>query len=197
MSAASESICESTSHKETISTGDICTSRNRSDFPYHPQPIKPTRRRLSRSYSCAGARAAAANPKAVVWRNSRRFIGIPAKRNQYILCINHDVELESISCSSIMNSSRPVQDANFCFGVWQQTGKLSYYVNPISWQGNDTSFAACQLSPEASCGRGPSCQLSSSLIQEKTSCFLWRVPAGVCGWRESTRDTSFPKRESF
>src|SRR5215472_3073530 len=79
MSAAFESICESTSHKETISTGDTCTSRNRSDFPYHPQPIKPTRRRLSRSYSCAGARAAAANPKAVVWRNSRRFIGIPAK----------------------------------------------------------------------------------------------------------------------
>ena len=83
MSAAFESICESTSHKETISTGDTCTSRNRSDFPYHPQPIKPTRRRLSRSYSCAGARAAAANPKAVVWRNSRRFIGIPAKRKQF------------------------------------------------------------------------------------------------------------------
>src|SRR5258707_5488043 len=93
MSAAFESICESTSHKETISTGDTCTSRNRSDFPYHPQPIKPTRRRLSRSYSCAGATAAAANPRAVVYRNSRRFIGIPAKRKQFssiFLRINHD-----------------------------------------------------------------------------------------------------------
>src|SRR5271156_6777577 len=95
MSAAFESICESTSHKETISTGDTCTRRNRSDFPYHPQPIKPTRRRLSRSYSCAGATAAAANPRAVVYRNSRRFIGIPAKRNQFpsiFFRINHDPE---------------------------------------------------------------------------------------------------------
>jgi len=38
-----------------------------------------------------------------------------------------------------MNSSRPAQDGNFCLGVWKQTGKLSYFLNHIPWQGNDPS----------------------------------------------------------
>jgi hypothetical protein len=44
--------------------------------------------------------------------------------------------------TEIMNSSRPAQDANFCLGVWKQIGKLSYFVNHIPWQGNDTSGGA-------------------------------------------------------
>jgi hypothetical protein len=39
--------------------------------------------------------------------------------------------------TEIMNSSRPAQDGNFCMGVWQQTGKLEYFLNHIPWQGND------------------------------------------------------------
>jgi hypothetical protein len=63
MAAAFESIRESRSHKETISTGDSCTSRKRSDFPYHPQPIKPTRRRLSRSYLLRGRSGGRSQPE--------------------------------------------------------------------------------------------------------------------------------------
>jgi len=77
----SRAICESTSHKETISTGDTCTSRNRSDFPYHPQPIKtnsPTFVAIILLPRGAYGRPPA-NPRAVVYTNSRRFIGIPAK----------------------------------------------------------------------------------------------------------------------
>jgi hypothetical protein len=39
--------------------------------------------------------------------------------------------------TEIMNSSRPAQDGNFCLGVWKQTGRLSYFLNHIPWQGND------------------------------------------------------------
>jgi hypothetical protein len=39
--------------------------------------------------------------------------------------------------TEIMNSSRPAQDGNFCLGVWTQTGRLSYFLNHIPWQGND------------------------------------------------------------
>jgi len=41
--------------------------------------------------------------------------------------------------TEIMNSSRPAQDGNFCLGVWKQTGRLSYFLNHIPWQGNDSS----------------------------------------------------------
>ena len=41
-----------------------------------------------------------------------------------------------------MNSSRPAQDGNYCMGVWEQTGKSSYFLNHIPWQGNDTSGGA-------------------------------------------------------
>jgi hypothetical protein len=44
--------------------------------------------------------------------------------------------------TEIMNSSRPAQDGDFCLGVWKQTGKLTYFVNHIPWQGNDTSGGA-------------------------------------------------------
>ncbi len=43
--------------------------------------------------------------------------------------------------TEIMNSSRPAQDGNFCLGVWSRTGRRSYYVNHIPWQGNDPSNA--------------------------------------------------------
>ena len=39
--------------------------------------------------------------------------------------------------TEIMNSSRPAQDGNFCLGVWKKTGKHSYFLNHIPWQGND------------------------------------------------------------
>jgi hypothetical protein len=41
--------------------------------------------------------------------------------------------------TEIMNSSRPAQDGNFCLGVWKKTGRLSYFLNHIPWQGNDPS----------------------------------------------------------
>jgi len=41
--------------------------------------------------------------------------------------------------TEIMNSSRPAQDGNFCLGVWKKTGKSSYLLNHIPWQGNDPS----------------------------------------------------------
>jgi hypothetical protein len=43
--------------------------------------------------------------------------------------------------TEIMNSSRPAQDGNFCLGVWDQTGKLGYYLNHIPWAGNDPTNA--------------------------------------------------------
>ena len=44
--------------------------------------------------------------------------------------------------TEIMNSSRPAQDGNFCLGVWKQTGRLSYFLNHLPWQGNDPSGGA-------------------------------------------------------
>lgn len=43
--------------------------------------------------------------------------------------------------TEIMNSSRPAQDGNFCLGIWERTGKRTYYLNHIPWQGNDPSNA--------------------------------------------------------
>ena len=43
--------------------------------------------------------------------------------------------------TEIMNSSRPAQDGNFCLGVWSRTGRHSYYLNHLPWQGNDPSNA--------------------------------------------------------
>ena len=41
--------------------------------------------------------------------------------------------------TEVMNSSRPAQDGNFCLGVWKKTGRRSYFLNHIPWQGNDPS----------------------------------------------------------
>lgn len=38
--------------------------------------------------------------------------------------------------TEIMNSSRSAQDGNFCLGVWKRTGKRTYVLNHIPWQGN-------------------------------------------------------------
>jgi hypothetical protein len=38
--------------------------------------------------------------------------------------------------TEIMNSARSAQDGNFCLGVWKQTGRHSYLLNHIPWQGN-------------------------------------------------------------
>jgi hypothetical protein len=38
--------------------------------------------------------------------------------------------------TEIMNSSRSAQDGNFCLGVWESTGKRTYLLNHIPWQGN-------------------------------------------------------------
>ena len=43
--------------------------------------------------------------------------------------------------TEIMNSNRPAQDGNFCLGVWERTGRSSYTLNHIPWQGNDTENA--------------------------------------------------------
>ena len=44
--------------------------------------------------------------------------------------------------TEIMNSNRPAQDGNFCLGVWKKTGRRSYFLNHIPWQGNDPSGGA-------------------------------------------------------
>ncbi len=38
--------------------------------------------------------------------------------------------------TEIMNSARSAQDGNFCLGVWESTGKRTYLLNHIPWQGN-------------------------------------------------------------
>jgi len=38
--------------------------------------------------------------------------------------------------TEIMNSSRSAQDGNFCLGVWKSTGRHTYLLNHIPWQGN-------------------------------------------------------------
>ena len=38
--------------------------------------------------------------------------------------------------TEIMNSARAAQDGTICLGVWTRTGKYSYYLNHIPWQGN-------------------------------------------------------------
>ena len=39
--------------------------------------------------------------------------------------------------TEIMNSGRPPQDGDFCMGVWEQTGKLTYKLNHFAWGGNE------------------------------------------------------------
>ena len=56
--------------------------------------------------------------------------------------IDNSVVVWHADGTEIMNSSRPAQDGNFCLGVWKQTGKLSYFLNHIPWQGNDPSGGA-------------------------------------------------------
>jgi len=43
--------------------------------------------------------------------------------------------------TEIMQSARPPQDGNFCLGVWEKTGRRSYYLNHLPWLGNDTENA--------------------------------------------------------
>ena len=43
--------------------------------------------------------------------------------------------------TELMNSSRPAQDGNFCMGIWEKTGRYTYSLNHIPWQGNDPSNA--------------------------------------------------------
>jgi hypothetical protein len=43
--------------------------------------------------------------------------------------------------TEIMESARPPQDGNFCLGVWEKTGRSTYYVNHLPWLGNDTANA--------------------------------------------------------
>lgn len=43
--------------------------------------------------------------------------------------------------TEIMNSNRPAQDGNFCLGVWEKTGRNTYKLVHIPWQGNDTENA--------------------------------------------------------
>jgi hypothetical protein len=43
--------------------------------------------------------------------------------------------------TEIMNSDRPAQDGNFCLGVWEKTGRLTYKLNHMPWAGNDTTNA--------------------------------------------------------
>jgi hypothetical protein len=38
--------------------------------------------------------------------------------------------------TEIMNSVRPPQDGNFCLGVWEQTGRNTYYLNHFPWFSN-------------------------------------------------------------
>jgi hypothetical protein len=56
--------------------------------------------------------------------------------------IDNSVVVWHADGTEIMNSSRPAQDGNFCLGVWKQTGRLSYFLNHIPWQGNDSSGGA-------------------------------------------------------
>ena len=56
--------------------------------------------------------------------------------------IDNSVVVWHADGTEIMNSSRPAQDGNFCLGVWKQTGRLSYFLNHIPWQGNDPSGGA-------------------------------------------------------
>jgi len=53
--------------------------------------------------------------------------------------IDNSVVVWHADGTEIMNSSRPAQDGNFCLGVWKKTGRLSYFLNHIPWQGNDPS----------------------------------------------------------
>jgi hypothetical protein len=43
--------------------------------------------------------------------------------------------------TEIMNSNRAAQDGNFCLGVWEKTGRNTYKLNHMPWQGNDTENA--------------------------------------------------------
>jgi len=55
--------------------------------------------------------------------------------------------------TEIMNSSRPAQDGNICFGIWERTGRRSYFLNHIPWQGNDPSNAPAGIGVPAGGGQ--------------------------------------------
>jgi hypothetical protein len=39
--------------------------------------------------------------------------------------------------TEVMNSVRPPQDGNFCLGVWEQTGRSTYYLSHFPWFSNE------------------------------------------------------------
>ena len=39
--------------------------------------------------------------------------------------------------TEIMNSVRAPQDGNFCLGVWEKTGRSTYYLNHFPWFSNE------------------------------------------------------------
>jgi hypothetical protein len=39
--------------------------------------------------------------------------------------------------TEIMKSVRPPQDGNFCLGVWEQTGRYTYYLSHFPWFSNE------------------------------------------------------------
>lgn len=62
--------------------------------------------------------------------------------------IDNSVVVWHADGTEIMNSSRPAQDGNFCLGVWERTGRHTYYLNHIPWQGNDPTNAPGIGNPE-------------------------------------------------
>jgi hypothetical protein len=63
--------------------------------------------------------------------------GFPVKD----MVIDNAVAVWHSDGTEVMNSSRPAQDGNFCLGVWEKTGKLTYRLNHIPWAGNDPANA--------------------------------------------------------
>lgn len=75
----------------------------------------------------------------VVWTaNSMNSESIPSPG----VVIDNSVVVWHADGTEIMNSSRPAQDGNYCLGVWKRTGRRSYFLNHIPWQGNDASGGA-------------------------------------------------------
>jgi hypothetical protein len=50
--------------------------------------------------------------------------------------IDNSVVVWHADGTEIMNSARSAQDGNFCLGVWKRTGRRTYFLNHIPWQGN-------------------------------------------------------------
>jgi hypothetical protein len=66
--------------------------------------------------------------------------GNPIPSNAYPVIDNAMVVWHSDK-TEIMESARPPQDGNFCLGVWEKTGRSTYYVNHLPWLGNDLANA--------------------------------------------------------